>query len=67
VLRNRRHLAAKQPAERQVAPGGAIHRHHVHQLVVHQVGHPLAGREGLERKTQRRNAQRDPVARHGLG
>ena len=45
-------LAAKQLAEQAVARRRTIDGHHVHQLVIHQVRHALAGRERLEGEVQ---------------
>ena len=39
----------------------------MHQLVVHEHGHALVGRDRLEREVERRDLDRHDVARHGAG
>ena len=53
--------------EHPIPPDGLVHRHDVHQLVVHQRRHPLVGGNRLEGEVERCDLNRHQVARHGAG
>lgn len=63
MLRRRHHLAGKQRAESAVALRRTIRRHHVHELVVHQVVHAFVGGERLVGEAERREARGHEVVR----
>ena len=64
LLGQRHDLAAEQRPEEPIVPRRLVHRHDVHQLVVHDRVHPLVGRNRLERVGQRRDLDRQRVAGH---
>ena len=67
MLGHRCDLAAEQPPEDAVPPDGLIHRHDMHQLVIHQRRHALVRGDRLESEVERGDLDGHEVARHRAG
>ena len=65
MLRLRQDLAAEESAPAALRGGVHVHGGDVHQLVVHERIHALAGGIGLEGERERRDVERERVAGRG--
>ena len=67
MIGNRDDLPSEQRPEEPVGPGRLIHRRDMNQLVVQEDVHAIVAGDRLEGKIQRRDLDRDDVARHDRG